>query len=189
MKSRIVLIILLLQTSLAFSQEKLLPEIKKGVSLSYQVSANGQLFPILMKFDSLSSDYNRISWSMPDGSGGNIINTKVSLDNATKGYWGQLQNGGDLTLPSDQTVLVLSKTLWAAIQKDKKFTFDDLQFTVKEQPADAIFKLKDKALNVVYAESSNAAVRVWILNSPTVPILVKIEGNPIGIDIFLESID
>ena len=189
MKFSFALLLLLMHATIAFSQEKFLPEIKKGVTLNYQVSVNGQLFPIQMKIDSLGPEYSRFNWSMQDGSGGNVINTKNSLESAVKAYWGELQNGSDLTMPNDQSILLLSKSVWNSIQKDKKFTLDDQQYSVKEQPGNAIFKLKDKPINVIYAESANGATRIWLLNNPSAPFMVKMEGNPIGIDINLDSID
>ena len=189
MKIRLASLVSLLLSNIAFSQEKFLPEIKKGVTLNYQVSVNGQILPIQMKIDSLGPEYTRFTWSMQDGSGGNVINTRASLESASKAYWGELQNGADLTMPNDQSILMLSKSLWNSIQKDKKFTLDDQQYTVKEQPANAIFKLKDKPVNVIYAETANGGSKVWFLNSASAPIMVKIEGNPMGIDINLESID
>ncbi len=188
MKFRFALSLLLLQSGIAFSQGKFLPEIKKGVTLNYQVSVNGQVFPIQMKIDSLSSDYSRFSWSMQDGTGGAVINTKNSLESAVKGYWGDLQNGGEQTMPNDQSILLLSKSLWNAIEKDRKFTLDDQQYIVKDQPGGAIFKLKDKAVDVIYAESANGATKVWFLNNPSAPLMLKIEGNPMGIDISVDSI-
>jgi hypothetical protein len=189
MKVRFGLVLLLLQATVAFCQEKFLPEIKKGITLTYQVSAQGQLFPVLMKIDSIGPEYSRFNWSMSDGTSGYVINTKPSLENAIRGYWGNLNNGEDQTMPQDQTIIVASKALWNAIQKDKKFTLDDQQFIVKDQPADAIFKLNSKPVNVVYAETANAGVRVWFLNNQAAPIMLKIEGNPAGVDIFLQSID
>ena len=188
MKQRLTVVLFLLQATLTYSQEKFLPDIKKGITLNYQVSANGQLFPIQVRIDSLGPDYSRFNWSMQDGNGGYVINTKNSLETATKGYWGQLNPGEDMTMPSDQSIIVASKAVWNAIQKDKKFTFDDQQFTVKEQPGDAVFKLSGKPVDVIYAESTNSAVRIWLLNNPKALIMVKVEGNPVGIDITLESI-
>jgi hypothetical protein len=126
---------------------------------------------------------------MPDGSGGYVINTKNSMETANKGYWGQLNNGEDMTMPADQSIIIFSRAIWNAAQKDKKFTFDMQDFIVKEQPADIIFKLGDKLVNAVYAETANASVRVWFLNNAAAPIIVKMEGNPMGIDFFLQSIE
>ena len=189
MKFRFALLLLLMQSTIAFPQEKFLPEIKKGVVLNYQVSVNGQVFPVQMKIDSLGPEYSRFNWSMQEGGSGNVINTKNSLESAVKSYWGELQNGADLTMPNDQSILMISKSVWNSIQKDKNFTLDDQQYTVKEQPGNAIFKLKDKPVNVIYAESANGATRIWLLNNPSAPFMVKIEGNPMGIDISLNSID
>lgn len=189
MKPLCGLLALLLQTSLLLSQDKILPQIKKGNTLTYQVSVNGQTFPIQMKIDSVSADYNRFNWSMQDGSGGSVINTKASLDNAVHGYWGELHQGEDQTMPADQSILLLSKVLWSAIQKDKKFRFDEQDFVVKEQPSTAVFKLNDKPVNVLYAESTNGSSRVWFLNNPSFPLLLKIEGNPAGVDVSLQSVE
>jgi len=188
MKPLCVLMALLLQVSILFSQDKTLLEIRKGATLTYQVSVNGQSFPIQMKVDSISSDYSRFSWSMQDGNGGAVINTKASLDNAIRGYWGELRPGEDQTMPSDQIILLLSKALWSAIQKDKKFKFDEQEFVVKEQPSASVFKINDKAVNAVYAESASGGIRVWFLNNPAAPLLLKIEGNPLGVDVYLQSV-
>ena len=188
MKPLCAMLALLLQTSFLLSQDKALPEIKKGVTLTYQVSVNGQNFPIQMKLDSLSADYSRFTWSMQDGSGGTVINTKASLDNAVHGYWGELHQGEDQTMPADQSILILSKALWSAIQKDKKFRFDEQDYVVKEQPSNAVFKINDKAVNVLYAETTTGSSRVWFLNNPSLPLLLKIEGNPMGVDVSLQGV-
>ena len=189
MRSRCMLVLLLLQSMIGLSQEKISPQIKKGSTLTYQVSVNGQQFLVQMKIDSIGPEYSRFNWSMQDGSGGYVINAKNSMENAIKGYWGQLNNGEDMTMPPDQSIIIASKALWNAAQKDKKFNFDMQDFIVKDQPPEAIFKLGDKAVNILYAETANASTKVWFLNNPAAPILVKIEGNPVGIDIFLQSIE
>ena len=189
MRSLCMLVLLFLVSGLIYAQDKTLLEVKKGVVLTYQVSVNGQQFPIQMKVDSISPDYTRFGWSMQDGNGGNVINTKPSLDNATHAYWGDLRAGEDQIMTADQSILILSRSSWNALQKDKKFTLDDQEFTVKDQPADAIFKLKDKLVDVVFAQSANGAVRLWILNNPAAPILVKIVGNPVGVDVNLTGVE
>jgi hypothetical protein len=92
-------------------------------------------------------------------------------------------------MPNDQSIIILSRSLWNSIAKEKKFTLDDQQYTVKDQPGNAVFKLKDKPVNVIYAESANGSSRVWFLNNPSAPLLLKIEGNPMGIDVFVDGIE
>jgi hypothetical protein len=188
MRSLCALVLLAFSSIVAFSQDKILPEIKKGAMLTYQVSVNGQLFPVAMRIDSLTPDFNRFNWSMQDGNSGYVVNTKASLDNANHAYWSDLRPGEELTMPPDQTILVLSRNSWNALQKDKKFKLDEQEFIVKDQPQSATFKLKDKAVNALYAESANGA-KVWFLNNSSFPLLLKIEGNPAGVDVSLQSIE
>jgi hypothetical protein len=188
MRSFCVAVLLTFASIVALAQEKPIPEIKKGTTLTYQVSVNGQLFPVTMKVDSLSPDFNKFNWSMQDGNSGYVINTKASLDNAVRAYWSDLRPGEELTMPADQTILVLSRSSWASLQKEKKFKLDEQEFTVKDQPQGATFMLKDKPVNVIYAEAANG-VKVWILNNTAFPLLLKIEGNPAGVDVSLQSIE
>jgi len=189
MKPLCAVLLVLMQASFLLAQDKVSPTIKKGTTLTYLVSANGQSFPIQMRVDSISSDYARFNWSMSDGSSGTAINTKASLDNAVHGFWGELHSGEDQTMPADQSILILSKALWSSIQKDKKFRFDEQDYVIKEQPTASVFKINDKPVNALYAESSNGSVRLWFLNNPSIPILLKIEGNPLGVDVNLQSVE
>ena len=171
------------------AQDKLSPEIKKGTTLIYDVSVNGQNFPVSMKIDSISPEYTRLNWSMQDGSGGYVINTKASIENATHGFWGELHAGEDQTMPADQNILFLSKSLWNALQKEQKLTYDDQAYTIKDQPGNSVFKIKDRPVNVLYLENATGSSRLWILNNPSAPLIVKLEGNPMGIDINLQQMD
>jgi len=189
MKPLCAVLLVLMQASFLLAQDKVSPTIKKGTTLTYLVSVNGQSFPIQMRVDSISSDYARFNWSMSDGSSGTAINTKASLDNAVHGFWGELHSGEDQTMPADQSILILSKALWSSIQKDKKFRFDEQDYVIKEQPTASVFKINDKPVNALYAESSNGSVRLWFLNNPSIPILLKIEGNPLGVDVNLQSVE
>ena len=78
---------------------------------------------------------------------------------------------------------------WNAISKDKKTEYDQQQYTVKQPSEQQILKLNGKALNVIMLESQNGSSRVWVLNNPQFPAVVKIEGNPMGIDLWVTSID
>src|SRR6476619_2475362 len=109
MKPLCAVLLVLMQASFLLAQDKVSPTIKKGTTLTYLVSVNGQSFPIQMRVDSISSDYTRFNWSMSDGSSGTAINTKASLDNAVHGFWGELHSGEDQTMPDDQSILMLSK--------------------------------------------------------------------------------
>ena len=120
---------------------------------------------------------------------GSISNGKASTLTATRGYWGELSSGVDMTVGDDQNILFLSKAMWNAVQKDKKLTYDDQVFNLKELSDANTYKIKDQAIDVLYLESANGTTKMWVLNSPTAPIILRLEGNPQGIDIDLQQFE
>lgn len=186
---RRVLIILgtLLFSVVAFAQKSTLA-LKKGSVLTYQVSVNGQIIPVRMEIDSLGDEYSKFAWTMGDQSG-SIGNGKASTLTATHGYWGELSGGVDMSVSDDQTILLLSKSMWNALQKDKKMTYDDQVYTLKELSDANSFKIKDQVIDVLYLENEGGTGKIWILNSPKAPLILRFEGNPQGVDIDLQQFE
>jgi hypothetical protein len=92
-------------------------------------------------------------------------------------------------IADDQTVLLLSKAQWNGITTNKKMEYDQQGYTVKQPTEQQQLKLNGKQLNVIMLESQNGSSRVWVLNNPDFPAVVKIEGNPMGIDLWVTAID
>ena len=172
------------------AQEALNPAMKKGVKLHYTVNTgDGQELPLLISIDSVAPKYVKLSWNIEGMGTGGWVMKETSLNKANRGWWGEPVSGSDMDLPDDQLVLLLSKDQWNAISKDKKTEYDQQQYTVKQPSEQQILKLNGKALNVIMLESQNGSSRVWVLNNPQFPAVVKIEGNPMGIDLWVTSID
>jgi hypothetical protein len=153
------------------------------------VHANGQDVSLFASIDSVSADYMKIGWSI-DGLGtGAWIIKKSSLEKATNAYWDQPAPGIDTELPDDQSVLTLSKVQWASIKKDKKLLLDQQNFIVKNPSDQQLLKLKGRVLDAIMLEPDSGGERIWVLNNAWFPLIVKIEGNPKGIDLDLTSID
>ena len=172
-----------------FSQDKLAPVVKQGTRFTYVVHSNGQDIGFLASIDSVSPGYMKLGWSI-DGLGtGRWVMKKNSLEKATSGYWDEPVPNSDIQLSDDQTVLILSKLQWESIEKEKKFTFDQQNFVIKTPSDQQLLKLKGKPLDAMMFETETGGHRVWILNNASFPIVVKIEGNPRGIDLDLTSID
>jgi hypothetical protein len=134
MRSFCLLAILFLQATLSFSQEKFLPSIKKGGIFNYQVSVNGQQFPIQMKIDSISPDYNRFKWSMSDGSEGYVTNTKPSLETAIRGF-GRASSGEDQAMPRTKAFWFFQGRFGQPFKRTKSFhlTSNSIQSKISPQ--------------------------------------------------------
>jgi hypothetical protein len=171
------------------AQEKYNPSIKQGTKLSYLIFVNGQTVTSNFSFDSIANDYMRFGWAIDQLGTGSWIMKSKSIDAATKGYWDQPVPGVQQDLPDDQSVLLFSKAQWASLQKDKKISFDGQTYTLKEPTEQQQLKLPGKTVDALMLENENGKSRIWILNNPTFPILLKIEGNTLGVDLTVNSIE
>jgi hypothetical protein len=186
---KIIYSLCLLIATAGFAQEKYAPVIKQGTVLHYTVFAQGQNIASTFSFDSVAANCIKVGWNI-DGLGtGSWLMKNKSLDNGTKGYWSQPTPGMQEELGDDQTVLVFSHAQWASLQKDQKVNFDQQTYTVKKPSDQQLLKLSDKPVDAFYLESQNSSSRIWILNNPSFPILLKIEGNTVGPDIAINSVE
>jgi len=186
---KIIFSLCLLITTAGFAQDKYAPAIKQGTALHYTVYAQGQNIPCVFSFDSVASNCIKVGWNI-DGLGtGSWLMKSKSLESGTKGYWGQPTPGMQEELGDDQTVLVFSKAQWASLQKDQKINFDQQTYTVKKPTDQQVLKLSDKPVDALYLENESGSSHLWILNNPSFPILLKIEGNTAGPDIAISSVE
>ena len=171
-----------------FSNAQQTLSIRQDNRLAYNVTVNGQTFPMFAQIDSLSPAYCSLTWNFEDGRSGRFIMEKNSLDNAGYGYWKQPVVGEELVLPASRSVLMLSRTVYSSLIKNKNALFDDYAIAVKPAPADNVFKLQDKIVDALYLESESGT-KIWVLNNPSTPLILKMEGNPFHVNLELIAID
>lgn len=186
---KIIYGICLLVAVQAVAQEKYVPAIKQGTALHYAAILNGQNFPCTFSFDSVAADYVRVGWNVDGFGSGSWIMKKKSLDNGTRGFWTQPTPGTQEEMGDDVTVLLFSRAQWDALQKDKKINFDQQTYTAKTPSEAQLFKLSGKTVDAIFLENQNNTTRIWILNNATFPVLLKIEGNTLGADLTLNSVE
>jgi hypothetical protein len=173
----------------SFGQDKYSPAIKQGTKLNFSAVVNGQTFPCVFSLDSLTAAYVKVGWSVEGfGSGGWVMKSK-SIESGTRGFWSQPQPGTVEDLADDQMAIMFSKAQWEMLQKDKKINFDQQTYTVKTPTEQQQLKISGKTVDAYYLESSNGSTHIWILNNATTPLLLKIEGNTLGADLTVNSVE
>ena len=173
----------------AVAQDKYLPEVKQGSRLSYIALSQGQETPILISVDSLAPAFIKLGWSIEGLGSGGWIMKEASLQRSKRGWWNEPASGTDLEIPDDQAVLLISKSQWENIQKNKKAEYEMEEFQVKEAAEADQLKLNGKVVDAILLGSADGNTRLWILNNPSFPVLLKTEGNKVGIDIELREIN
>jgi hypothetical protein len=186
---KITLAFCLLVALSSWAQDKFTPAIKQGTKLNYSAFVDGQTFPCTFSFDSVNTGYLKVGWMVEGfGSGAWIMKSK-SLETAIKGFWGQPSPGTQEEVPDDKSILVFSKAQWDMLQKDNKLNFDQQTFTVKTPSEQQQIKLAGKQVDAYLLESANGTTRIWILNNAAFPVLLKIEGNSLGADLVINSVE
>jgi hypothetical protein len=171
------------------AQEKYIPVIKQGTKLGYSAMVNGQTFPCTFSFDSLAAGYVKMGWSVEGYGSGTWVMKSKSLETGARGYWDQPAVGAQVDIPDDQSVLLFSKAQWDMLQKDKKVNFDQQTFSVKTPSEQQQVKISGKPVDAWYLENQNGATKIWILNNAAFPVLLKIEGNTLGADLTINSVE
>lgn len=172
------------------AQDKINPVIQKGTRLNYIAhTGDGQDIPFTITVDSATTDFVKLNWSIEGLGSGGWIMKKNSLEKAVLGFWDQPAAGSDVELPDDKIVLLFSKAQWGSANADKKADFDNMHFTVKQPTDQQVLKIKGKAVDAIMLENENASTRLWILNNPAYPVMLKISGNPIGTDFDVQSVE
>lgn len=161
---------------------------RQGLELEYTIYPMGQVFPCTLRLDSISPGYLSIAWKNVEGRGGKYIMERTSLDSATTAFWGPPQYGMDVTLDPEMTLLIWSKKLWKELQQNRKVVYDGMLYIQKEAVGNNRLAIDGKPADALFLESENGQTRIWLLNNPELPILLKVERNPFGVDLQIEKI-
>lgn len=186
---KLFIVLAILTSAVLQAQDKFNPEIKQGSKLSYLVNVNGQEIPLIISYDSIATDYLKMGWSIQDMGSGTWISKKNSIENGTRGWWDEPAPGMDTELSDDQTILMLSRSQWKSLQDDKKFEYDMQAFSPMTATEQQLLKIDNKIIDALMVQGQNGSTRLWVLNNPSLPIILKIEGNTMGPDLWLHSIE
>jgi hypothetical protein len=180
---------LLAAAASSWAQDKYAPVIKQGTKLAYSAYVNGQTFPCTFSLDSVATGYLKVGWNVEGFGAGTWVMKNKSLESGMKGFWGQPSPGTQEELGDDQTILVFSKAQWDQLQKDKKFDFDKQSFAVKTPTEQQQLKIAGKPVDAFYVENAAGSTRIWVLNNAEFPVMLKIEGNTLGADLTINSVE
>ncbi len=173
------LMLLFLGLSLAVQgwSQKYLPEIKNGTALLAQVYTQGVELPLLLTVKNMTAPVN-LEWYVEGFGDGNFEMSEAALENGSAIFAGQPSRG--LTRLSDkETFGLISKGAFKSLTDNGSFTYNQLTFRKKEQPA--TMQLGDKILDVVHVVSEDGKVQLWVLNRPEFPVLMQTLGFQIDL--------
>jgi len=171
------------------AQQTGLPAIQKGSTLNYIVYANGKEVPLTVTLDSITANYIKLGWSIAGYGSGGWIMKKPSLDKGNRNAWEQPGLGMDTELRDNEVILLLSRASWASIHTEKKAEIDQQVFNLAKPASDQKLLINGKSVDALFIQNPTSGAKMWILNQPDLPILLKTQGNSAGYDIELRSVE
>jgi hypothetical protein len=187
MMRKICLLLLAVCLTTAVFAQKYVPVIKTGTVLGYSVlsKALGQAVPLTLTMTSVTAPVT-MKWRIDGYGTGSFEVSAKAVEAATKMAIRQPEPDGTTKLKDDETLLLMSKTMFAGLVQNKTFVLNGKTFNVVADTS--AFKINDKEADVFYAQTENGKVKIWVLNNPAFPIICKSVGSLPGIDITLTSV-
>jgi hypothetical protein len=170
----------------AFAQKNT-PVIKPGTSINYTFNLHGQQsgFELIVK---TLSDTVALNWRIRGLAGGTYIITPAAFKSADKLNFAQPIPNVKVVLPPDQTFCMISKKAFNDLVKNHRYVYDNTTYDLKDDLNQNLVMPGAQQLDVLHVVARDETTEMWILNNPDFPLICKIKGNPLGIDITLNSI-
>ena len=167
------------------AQSAKISEVKQGTTVQVEFYAQGQIYPMELKVATLSADELVFSYDFMGSVMGKFFNNKANLDKGQRFNWDEPVNGEERKVSDDQTLMVISRTAFKELKENKKSNYNNQVLLRKEIPAGQELSSGGTQIDVIYAESENGSTKYWILNNDAYPLLLKLSGNPGGIDVVM----
>ena len=187
MKKIIPAVLLSFCISIVQAQLQQIP-IKQGLVLEYTVFPMGQVFPCTITLDTTATGNLSIAWKNESGRGGKYFVTRSALDSGTTAFWGPPNYDQEITLDADQTMLVLSRKQWKELQANGRVNFDGQFYARQGAIGDNQLLIDGKPADAIFLQSESGETRIWVLNNATLPLLLKVDKNPFGVDLQIERV-
>ena len=167
------------------AQSAKISEVKQGTTVQVEFYAQGQIYPMVLKVATLSADELVFSYDFMGSVMGKFFNNKANLDKGQRFNWEEPVNGEERKVSDDQTLMVISRTAFKELKENKKSSYNKQVLLRKEIPEGQELSSGGTQIDVIYAESENGSTKYWILNNDAYPLLLKLSGNPGGIDVVM----
>ncbi len=167
---------------------KVKPQLKAGMVLDYEVFTDGQAIPLVLKIFSVGEEGIVFDYEWQNSSIGKFINSKNNLENGILLNWDAPVPGEERILEDNQTIAILSRPFLKELKRESLARYDGFDLYLTEAPKGSEIVVDGKLIQTLYAQTRNGATRYWILDNDEFPLLLKIEGNVIGVDLALKNL-
>lgn len=183
-RSLIIMLLVCLSFALKAQQD---PLIKQGTVVGYTLRLHGQQVAFALTVSRLA-DSIVFNWKMRTTANGQYIILPNAVKKADKLNFVQPEPDRTITLPTDQTFFFISKAAFNNLLNTNSFEYDNTIYDLKNDGKPKTITVDGKTLNVLHVAARYETTEYWILNNPDLPLICRITGNPLGVDVEINSL-
>jgi hypothetical protein len=168
--------------------QKYVPVIKEGTVLNYDAYSVGlgQHIPLVLTVKSLG-DPVILKWEVEGYGTGTFEIPAKAMQTGTKLVFRQPDPDGVTKLKDNETIIVLSKSIFNGLITDKAAEVNGLK--VKVTADTTSYRINNKPADVFHATTDNGKYELWVINNPAFPLIYRGKtSSGAGIDITLTGI-
>lgn len=161
--------------------------IKQGSVIGYTLRLHGQQVAFAITVTRLA-DSVVLDWKMRNTTGGTYIIQPNAVNKANKLNFVQPEPDTRVTLPPNQTFFFISKVAFQNLLQKHSFEYDNTTYDLKNNDKPETLVVDGKKLEVLHVAARNETTEYWILNNPNLPLICRITGNPLEVDVEINAL-
>lgn len=192
MKKRrnILFCLLLCSLSCLYAQQEVESVLKRAehLSVNYVFKLYGQTRRYAMNMEKQATRGVQIDWtifSYQKWLKGSYIISPKGLCCGSQLSFKQPQHGAREQLNDNETFGLISVSAFDNLIQKEQFTYSQTTYRLKEQQQ---IHIGEHVLNVLYVVADIDHTEMWIWNNRDLPVICKIENNPLEINFYIEKI-
>lgn len=167
--------------------QALAPAVGVGTTFSYNFELHGQHAPFELTIAG-ATDTLKLKWRIRNLAGGVYAVSPTAWQRATALHVAQPQPGPPVRLPDSQTFLMLSKSAYATLLAQHRFTYNNTVYDLRDDLGAHPLLLGGQPLDVLHVVAQGDTTELWILRNATFPIICQMAHNSLGVNMVLTSL-
>jgi hypothetical protein len=163
------------------------PALQQGSVVNYTLRLHGQQVAFSLTLTRLA-DSVVLDWKMRNTTSGTYVIVPDAVRSASKLSFVQPEPDKKVVLPADQTFWFISKNAFQNLLQKHSYEYDNTIYDLKNDGKPETLLVDGKKLEVLHVAARNETTEYWILNNPNLPLICRITGNPLEVDMEINSI-
>ncbi|MFD1875165.1 hypothetical protein [Hymenobacter bucti] len=167
--------------------QALTPAVGVGTTFSYNFELHGQHAPFELTIAN-ATDTLKLKWRIRNLAGGVYAVSPAAWQRGTALHVAQPLPGPPVRLPDSQTFMMLSKSAYATLLAQRRFTYNNTVYELRDDPGAHPLLLGGQPLDVLHVVAQGDLTELWILRNAAFPVICQMAHSPLGVNYVLTNL-